>query len=185
MRQIISFVFVVLFSLLWVNLVVAQAPTKNHYDTKNIFYVNLRPYLNSSEIPIHTQQKLKKIFKITQQFPEIRIHIEVHDSGFDFENQQKLNKSESRNRSETLAKNVQTFLLNLGVSSDAITTEGKGADTPFVFKRVAPKESFILNDSKYSSLKNNRIILHLIPKYIDDTINLELELEAEKIPYWF
>ncbi len=184
--RISQFMSFLLFAFLYFNdVALAQKKEPANYDTKKTFMIQLLPYLNSPEIPLNTQKKIKKIVRIIQQFPNIRLHIEVHDSGFDFVKDKKISKNESQSRSEDLAKNVQDFLESLGVSENKITAVGKGAGSPFVFNQKDPKNSFVLQESKYSYQKNARILLQLTPENVDDNINLELVLESEKIPYWF
>ncbi len=157
----------------------------NDYDSNKAFHISLTPYLNSNDIPINTEKTLRKIGRIIQQFPEISLQVKVHDSGYDFEKDSKLNKSEAKKRSEILAQNMYKFLVKIGVAESSLSVEGKGSEEPFLFNQKDAKTAFTLSESKYAYIKNARIILELKTQYADELMNLELELEAEKIPYWF
>ncbi len=148
------------------------------------FEVVLKSYINAEGLTLKSKQKLDKLLKILPQFPEVQIFVEAHTSNYNLFTKEVEDKKQSQKRSEEIAKEVRDFLINEGVKGE-IVAKGFGADKPYTIPGSKKgKKPVVLNpEQEYARWVNERIIVRLVPKFDDDTKNLQMELLKEDVEY--
>lgn len=184
MNQIILIVFL-LSSLPFYSYGQSEAtgsPEKGKNKSGLHFEIILNTYINSEQLTITSQKQLDKILRILPQFPDLEIIIESHTGLYNFKNETPESEDESLARSEEIANTIKDYLVNKGVNSDLIKASGEGAKDPIVILNKKGKPYDVTN-TRYMHMKNERIVLKLIPKFKDDIQEISSELKSFRVAY--